>query len=77
MDSELKIDTPGVLFQMKCSWSRRRSKQVGDHILVVGEVEEYLSNESSTAFGKPLIYSEGTYRTAGEPLAVNGPTTTS
>ncbi|KAL8999493.1 MAG: hypothetical protein Q9169_001698 [Polycauliona sp. 2 TL-2023] len=66
----------GAIWWMKCRWAEQKSQPVGDHVIVVAEVLGAAYYTSSVegkarASDKPLIYSEGKYRNAGQSIAKN------
>ena len=62
------IVTEGVaLFTMKCRWMETQSSRVGDHMIMVGKVLRLEEHGISEGQGT-LIYSDGQYRYAGQPV---------
>ncbi|KAL8905756.1 MAG: hypothetical protein Q9207_002425 [Kuettlingeria erythrocarpa] len=63
----------GGIWWMKCKFMEKESVHVGDHVVVIAKVvnAEYysdFSNSGDNVPGSPLIYLEGRYRIAGEPV---------
>ena len=56
------------LFQMTCDWWKEKSVEVEDHMIMVGRVLAINHNSQQRDGRTALIYSEGKYRNAGEPL---------
>ena len=55
-------------FQMQCQWLKEKSIEIGDHMVMVGQVLSLQENGLKTEESRVLIYSNGQYRYAGAPL---------
>lgn len=63
----------GGIWWMRCQYMERESVKVADHVVVIGKVTEteFYGDDARGAEkvnNSPLIYSEGRYRVAGEPI---------
>ena len=63
----------GGLWWMRCQYMERESVKVADHVVIIGKVVDTGSYnddllEDQHTSGRPLIYSEGRYRVAGEAI---------
>lgn len=73
-EGETRLRTgKGGIWWMGCQFMEKESVQVGDHLVVIAKVlnAEYYDEfygPMENVRGSPLIYLEGRYRTAGEPV---------
>ena len=59
---------PSSTFRLECRWLREKSIVIGDHIVMVGQVLSAHDGSSDTIKRRVLIYSNGQYRYAGDPV---------
>ncbi|KAI4187900.1 MAG: hypothetical protein LQ346_005411 [Caloplaca aetnensis] len=73
-DRKIRLRTgKGGIWWMRCQFMEKASVHVGDHVVIIAKVvnAEYYSEFSKpgdNVRGSPLIYLEGRYRIAGEPV---------
>ena len=71
-DGKLKPGMGG-LWWMRCSWTRQNSVQIGDHVIVVGIVQEARRyGDSASAEDRSLVYAGGKYWRLGEIASDEG-----
>ena len=63
-DEDLISNAP---FEMSCEWLEQKSIAIGDHVVMLGRVLD-VEDSGMSRKSSQLIYSEGRYRNAGEPL---------
>ena len=68
---EALMDHVGVKFTLVCKWVEEKCVEVGDHVLVVGEVVDLVVRQGKD-WGGGLIYGEGQYRRAGKVVDLRG-----
>ena len=59
---------PNYIFRLECQWLREKSIEIGDHIIMVGQVLSAHKGHRHPLGGRALIYSNGQYRYAGDPI---------
>jgi len=63
-------DTKGGTWWMSCRLAKEHCVEVGDHVVVIGEVIDAASYGAEDGKGMGLVYAEGSYRKVGEALGV-------
>ncbi|KAI4104213.1 MAG: hypothetical protein L6R37_003382 [Teloschistes peruensis] len=63
----------GAIWWMRCQWLEDKSVQVGDHVVVIGEVISAgfykVQNMHGRIVDKPLLYGQGQFRYAGPQIS--------
>ena len=59
---------PTSTFELKCRWLREKSIEIGDHIIMIGQVLSVHDSNTNETKRRVLIYSNGQYRYAGDPV---------
>ena len=70
-----ELDITDGLFQIRCQWLKKKSVEIGDHVIMIGQVLDIIHNKMQTSLVEPLIYSQGRYRYAGPSIPISKITT--